>query len=383
MLKRFLTNLPFNPSMIDNIPSYIAKAKKERRLRALGVFILGLGLLLQIYISAFPAQPTTTSSANDLIHGGITNNIQAFDNCEVNLENYELILNNYGISCKNVLNTRLVNVSSGGNQASLYSLNRLAYGKKDETTINISNTDYYLRPLSESENFNPSGFLALAGKSNSGIKFLILLNSGNLAFYSVPTNGEVHCIANTCPILSVSARDITKNYTNVNGRTVYPGDTLIYTFAASNFGNSIDKDFKVQANLANLLLYTHIIDAYGGNIKNQEVSWPATSIKPGQTITNSISVAVDRILNQSPISSTDPNYYNLTDTTVYGNSIQIKLPASFSKFIEINSTQKLPEGTIKDSLIITVIIFLVSLYFYLRSSLTLKELQRLRNDYRS
>ena len=68
-------------------------------------------------------------------------------------------------------------------------------------------------------------------------------------------------------------------------------------------------------------------------------------------------------------------------TTVYGNSLFIKTPQSFSKFVEININNSLASESSTASLITVVVIGLVMLYFVLRNNLLLAELYGLKDDY--
>jgi hypothetical protein len=63
MLKKLLKNLPFNPSLIDQVPDYKNVIKREKRVRLYALLVFFIAVLVELVIIWRPPQPTITSSS--------------------------------------------------------------------------------------------------------------------------------------------------------------------------------------------------------------------------------------------------------------------------------------------------------------------------------
>jgi uncharacterized repeat protein (TIGR01451 family) len=179
------------------------------------------------------------------------------------------------------------------------------------------------------------------------------------------------------------ASNLTQNISDANGTTAKPGDVIEYTLTTANTGKITIKDYQVNESIGDVLDYADVVDLHGGTKGEYGiVSWPKQDIKPGKSLTNKITVKIKSELPSTPASSTDPMHYDMMVTNVYGNTVNIKLPPSVSKQIEI-ATTTLPNTGPGTSLAIGFSLTVVVAYFFARSRLLAKELDIVRADFSS
>ncbi len=191
MFKKLISNLPFNPSLINQLSFYAKRIHRESNVRRTGFILLILAMLVQIFAVVSPPQATLARSNNDLINGGFQNRNEAVLHCLNTSEDYAMILSNYGITCSDVSSASTVTLHSTDFSRSLFSMGRLSYGIAGEQPVNISGanngTSLWLRYLWGWDRQGlPSAYQALSGTTKSGLHFFILFNCGNLVFIGIP-----------------------------------------------------------------------------------------------------------------------------------------------------------------------------------------------------
>lgn len=185
--KRLVSNLPYNPSLINQVSFYAKRLKQETSVRRMGFAFIALTFLVQIF--AVVAPPTATSASdpnNDLISGGFSSQSQAVLNCLDGGKDFGTILAHYNISCDNVAAAKTVSLRSTDYGGQLYSMGRLAYGKAGEYGVAINGRTYYMRLLHSWDSGPYSTYRALQGTSKTGTAFFILYDCGNLVIIGVP-----------------------------------------------------------------------------------------------------------------------------------------------------------------------------------------------------
>ncbi len=192
MFKKLLSNLPFNPSLINQLSFYAKRIHKEGSVRKTGLIILVLGMFVQIFAVLSPPQPTLASSNNDLINGGFTTRDQAVLHClNASGEDYGRILQYYGITCTDVGQASTVTLQSTYFNRQLFSMGRISYGLPGEQPVNIPDANggkLWLRYLwGWDRGGPPSTYKALSGTTKNGLHFFILYSCGNLTFIGVPS----------------------------------------------------------------------------------------------------------------------------------------------------------------------------------------------------
>ncbi len=188
---------------------------------------------------------------------------------------------------------------------------------------------------------------------------------------SVSPSDTVACIS-----VHKTASNVTTGATDANNTTANPGDVITYTIYAANSGKSAVKNFVFQENLNDVLDYADITDLHGGSLNTDGTAiWPAEDIGANQTASHQITVKVKNPIPQTPASSSDPAHFDLTMTNVYGNSINIKVPASPAKAVEVATTTQLPNTGPGTTLFVAAIIVFIAGYFYSRANLLARESQ--------
>lgn len=171
-----------------------------------------------------------------------------------------------------------------------------------------------------------------------------------------------------CVIYSKAASNLTQNIKDANGTLAQPNDVIMYTLTAKNDGVEDIDNFIFQDNISYLLLYSKVIDLGGATLKNNSIVFPATSLSAGKTKSVTFKIQVDAIIPQTPTSSSDPFYYNLTMTNTYGNTVKINLPQSISKQVQ-NTSTNLPNTGPGQGIIIAFLIVSIVGYFFYRARL--------------
>lgn len=186
-----------------------------------------------------------------------------------------------------------------------------------------------------------------------------------------------------CLTYTKSAKNITQNIDDANGTTAKQSDVIEYTMTTKNTGKITIKDYVVNEGIGDVLDYADVVDLHGGTKGDYDiVSWPATEIKAGATISNKVTVKIKEVLPNTPASSSDPEHFNMVMTNVYGNTVDIKLPPSVSKQTEIVTTQ-LPNTGPGTTLVAAFTLTVIIAYFFARSRLLAKELDVVRTDFGS
>lgn len=185
---------------------------------------------------------------------------------------------------------------------------------------------------------------------------------------SVSTTDTVACIS-----VRKQASNITAGVADAHNTTAKASDVISYTLFAENKGKATVKDFKFTENLNDVLDYADVIDLHGGTLSNDKnVTWPATDITAGATATVKVTVKVKDPIPQTPISASDPYHFDLVMTNVYGNTVNIKLPGTPVKTVEV-AAATLPKTGPGTTLVIAAGAMIIAGYFYGRASLLARE----------
>jgi len=383
MFKKLLSNLSFNPSMLEGIPDYHSLLKNERIVRRYGLGILFAVLVLELFIIMSPAKASVTTSPNNLLANGFSSPANAGSDCSNNTA-YTQVLAYFNLNCADLAQAPTVTIKANADNKQLVSLNRMAYGQNGETSIAIGGQIYYFRPLVSGNGIAALSLKALALNAPQYGKLYVLYNSGNLVLASTPNTASTLCSltgANACPKQSIFVRDASIANNNINGGIVRPNNLIVYTLAATNLSAKPIENYAIQANFSDVLNYVNLVNTYGGIFKGSELTWQAQTINPGQTVVENVVFAVDNPIPNLVLSASDTNYNNLKLVVAYGNVATVNLPTTIVKYIELKVNNGLPYAGQLISLIILVLLILFATYFLLHNSLINKELKCLKHDY--
>lgn len=195
MFNKLLANLPFNPSLVNQVAFYGRRLRAESSIRRVGFVVAGLALFVQFLAVISTPNLTQASPANDLIDGGVSSTTQAYNDCQQNsakaAPNYGSILSYYGISCGDILNASSVFIKSTDDGNNLYTIGQQPANLAGETPTSISGNTYYWRYLwAWDTSSTPTTYNAFKVSNTTGQSFYILCNSGNLVSTGLPTPNQ-------------------------------------------------------------------------------------------------------------------------------------------------------------------------------------------------
>jgi uncharacterized repeat protein (TIGR01451 family) len=176
-----------------------------------------------------------------------------------------------------------------------------------------------------------------------------------------------------CVEVSKMATNVTQNIADANNTTANAGDVITYTLYAKNTGKAKIKEFTFQDNLTDILDYADLTDGHGGTLANDGViAWHPQDIAAGTTASVQFTVKVKDPIPQTPANPNTPGRFDMIMTNVYGNSINIKLPAPPAKAVETVAAT-LPNTGPGTSIAIAAAIVIIGGYFYSRATLLARE----------
>ena len=251
MFQKLVSNLPFNPGLMDQVSFYGQRLKQEQSIRRTGFIFLALALLIQTFAILSPAQPSLATSPNDLIYGGngktkagiiaaCESNNSGHGNGKYNdireIYYYFGAITNDG-TCNTLKNAEVVTINSAAAN-DYWSVGRQSFTPDDhQVTILGAQTTIYQGPLAIRQAGDAARnwqALKIPGKD-----VWILLDCGNIvtkAPFAPPSNPQLN---------------ISKTSSPAAGTFVKPGDTINYTLIYSNTGAGNATNFKVTDNVPN------------------------------------------------------------------------------------------------------------------------------------
>lgn len=422
MFRKLISNLPFNPSLLDTVSFYAKRVRQEQSLRRMGFGFFALAMFIQMFAVIAPPEPTLAESANDIIRGGVTSKEQAVAVCMDGNHDFGKILNNFGITCADLGNTQTRNLRSTEYDGQLYSMGRIARGPigrsnkaTDERAVTINGQTYFMRRLASLDTYAYSTYPALVGTTASGVTFMILYDCGNLVLVGPPPAPKPKPTPppapDACPELPGSqssqkqckpckestdnsdiasclqagklAKNDTQGIADANNSTAAAGDEITYTLSIKNTSNREVRDFEFKEVLTDVLEYAELKEIGGASFDEETdtITWPKTSIGAGVTEQRSFSVKVKNEIPQTPVSASDPDSYDLTMKNVfYQTMVQIHLPPGVAKTTEQIVTT-LPNTGPGTSIAIGFVITTVVAYFFARSKIMADELDIIKTDF--
>lgn len=239
MFKKLISNLPFNPSLIGQVAFYAKRLHKEEKVRRLGLIMMVLSLLVQMFAVISPPQYSLAADPNDIIYGGVQTSGDLIDAFQRNAGgDVQAIFAHYGIGTSELSQMRDESIDTrGSNVNRYYSIGRTLAGRADSFQVPIPGaaTPIYMRSLG---GWAEKVWPAFSVPSSKYGRVWILKDCGNIVTEGIPPQGS--------PSL-----EIRKLASPGSGSTVYPGDRIHYTLVFSNKGSGPAQNFYVQDHLPN------------------------------------------------------------------------------------------------------------------------------------
>lgn len=305
MFRKLVSNLPFSPSLINQLGFYTKRLKKERVTRKLGLLFTILALIVQTLTIVAPAKATLAASLNDIMFGGgnktqiaqaLARGCDARQRCDL-----KAIYGAYGINSSNVTNAKLVSIYSS-TRNNYWSIGRAPRGYGGEVAHQIPGGPIiYSRTLSGwATNKNWS---ALQVETSQGTRW-ILTDCGNI----VTKEGQ--------PKPIVQPPDVTVVKT-VDKSVVNKGEKVTYTVKVTNIGKGTAKNVLVYDNAPEGLDLQN--DGLGSEPIKSPRRWETKKrfdMAAGQSYTYKISAVVTKA---GPTTLTNKACADILDTNVYNN----------------------------------------------------------------
>ena len=191
----------------------------------------------------------------------------------------------------------------------------------------------------------------------------------------------------TKPVPGISAmkkaKNITKKLDNADGTTASAGDIIEYTVITTNSGTGPANGYIIKPDsLGPVLEYADMLDSPEATFDktSQQLSWPAVTIKPGDTVSKTFQVKVKNPVPSTAPSLSDPAGKQYIICNKYGNNICINIDRPLPAKVEQVVT-KLPQTGSGSSLFATFLLVCVLGFFYTRSKILAKEVEIVRYEY--
>lgn len=380
MFKKIVSNLPFSPTLVEQVGLCVGRLRKEESARRLGLVFIALTLAIQILIVFQPSESANTTNKNDTVNGGVISLDEYLKAYDANVNNLKDVMDYAGITRSEIIAT---NYSSWkiNEKISWGFLSHFSYadGERRQNIITKDNrlVTAYSRPLKLLFNTDYDAW-GWVGYSQKIGWFAIMKDSGSLITNVAP---ETSTYLTSNIIQSVTAINSSKGFVDATSLIATAEDKISYTVSISNNGTSTSYNTKLEDNLSDILEYSTLVDTGGGtlNIDTKILSWPDVTLTPNSQQTKTFIV---KILN--PIPSTAKGKSNSTSfdciaTNTFGNSINIKIDCPTPKIIEQIITQ-LPTIGPNESLVFMSVLITIAIYFYIRTRQIKKELNIIKKD---
>lgn len=235
MFKKLISNLPFNPGLLDQVVFYSKRVKQEESLRRIGFAFMALAMFIQTFAVIAPPEKSLAYSSDYIINGLRTRDdiLRAWDG-KTSDRDVAAIYQKFGITRSDIEKLPMYpNVTVHSNYADYWTMGRTSLSavskssqikrqyKDSEVPVNYGNGTVYLRQLRAWDIVNSfNKYRAFEGWKD-GKQFWILVDCGNLTMVGKP------------PILKKPAMQLRK--TIVGGpRTLKPGDTFQFRLEYRN-----------------------------------------------------------------------------------------------------------------------------------------------------
>lgn len=307
MFRKLVSNLPFSPSLINQVSFYSKRLKKEQISRQIGLIFTALAIVIQTLTVLAPAKATLAASTNDIIFGGGTKaGIQKALNsgCDSKQRcDLKAIFGAYGITSANFASAKTESIySSAANN--YWSIGRAPRGYGGEVSRSIpGGPTVYSRTLHGwVVNHN---WPAYRVETAQGTRW-VLQECGNI----VTKEGA--------PAAPKPPADVKVEKT-VNKSTAKRGDKVLYTIKLTNVGKGIAKNVLLtDTTVPGLELQS---DGLTTNPLTTVMRWQTAKrfdMAPGQSLTYKLYAVVrsngpTTLVNKACVDIIDINVYNNCD----------------------------------------------------------------------
>lgn len=231
MFRKLVSNLPFNPGLLDNVSFYAARLRAENSIRRAGLIFMALAVILQLFAVAAPPERSVAASSNDIISGGVRTRDELLRAYDTPGSDVASVFTRFGITRQHLAALpQNPNATIRSNDYEWWSVGRTpltgysdidqAFKNNDMPFTTNTGTTVYMRQLHAWDRGGASTYQAFKGTAN-GTTFWVLTDCGNLTFH-------------TKPPLKEAKMEFKKFIVGGGNRTLKPGDTYSYRFEYRN-----------------------------------------------------------------------------------------------------------------------------------------------------
>jgi hypothetical protein len=245
MFKKLLSNLAFNPSLLEEVSFYYGRLRKEAVIRRLGFALMLAAMAVQFIAALYPPQQSLAASPNDILDGITDKNsiLRAYD---ANTHHVRDIYSKFGITRANI-----AAISGQGTNSTVHTSARdywsvgylplsnfgISSNRWGERTVNANGVTIYQRPLHAWDTHGSSSYPAFHGVNSHGVDFWILKTCGNPTF-----------VGSYLP--QPPKPNLTVHKTLLTNSTVHRGDTVKFRLEYQNtVPDSLATNFKLTDSL--------------------------------------------------------------------------------------------------------------------------------------
>ena len=88
MFRKIISNLPFSPSLINELGFYAKRLRKEEATRRIGLILTALALVVQSFATFSPPESANAANSGDLVYGGFSNRTEMLAACKNNTQGF-------------------------------------------------------------------------------------------------------------------------------------------------------------------------------------------------------------------------------------------------------------------------------------------------------
>ena len=387
MFRKLVLNLPFSPTLVEQVGFYARRLQKEEITRRYGIIMTVIALLVQSFVVLSPISSANASHSSDMIHGGIASKDALLAQYDAKDSDLRSIFDYAGVSRDELANSQLSTISSrqyGTGVDAWHIWGRIPHFSEkqgEQKHVVSSTTTIYSRPLWQFDtsawtHLHGTTYPALTGTSSARGEFAVVLANGNLVTRTLPGVTP----ENTSLVRSKAAFNLTQGV-DATQTTAMPGDRIEYRLTMTN-----DSDHQLytrfEESLGDVLEYATLQNLGGGTFQQDTavLTWPYTSILANSAQTRTFVVSLPRTIPATARGQSEPSSYDCIMSNTFGDNVQFRVACDSVKSIE-SIIEQFPTVSVAGNAIFGIALLAVVLYFWARSRQLKREIRLIRHQF--
>lgn len=191
MLNKFLSNLPYNPSLLNDFSFYKARLQRENSIRTIGIIMLILSFIVQVFAAAVPAEKSLAYAGNNVIPSAPVYTLGDLTNKYNDRADVKALFNRFGLdssdmSASKAQNTNF-NYQQQGSQGTR-TVGRVNFAStRDHNLGSFAGTNFYSRSAAEWSGSSDAYYFGRnKGTDNNWWYVWVIKDCGNIAYRQAP-----------------------------------------------------------------------------------------------------------------------------------------------------------------------------------------------------